>query len=278
MPTAFDYDTFVTRNEGYLTRATQDQVAKTRLLFAGCGLGSGTAICAARTGFQHFVLIDGDTVDAHNLNRQFFTQADIGEYKAVALKRRILEINPEAQVEAIVANVDAQNADELVAKVDIVFDTIDFLDLPAILALHQAARHHKRPVITALSIGFGVGTLFFEAEAGETLPEIIQRDVEKSTAEGDASYANVFAKIMARIGAHLDRQVVEQVARALTIMEDGRPCPASQLAIGAFATAAQAVTLMLRYLEGAEVPRAPTMVVHSFKNLETKYVDIAPPA
>lgn len=275
MASTFDYDTFVTRNEGYLTRATQEKVRKTRLLVAGCGLGAGTAIGAARTGFEQFVLVDGDTVDSHNLNRQFFSQSDIGHPKAEALKRHILEINPQAQVKAIVGNVTAGNANDFISEVDVVFDTIDFLDLPAILALHQGARVLGRPVFTALSIGFGAGTLFFDARQGETLPEILHKDVVKSSAEGDASYSAVFGKVMARIGVHLDRQVVEQVARALTIMEDGRPCPASQLAIGAFATAAQSLSMMIAYLEGAEVPAAPVMVVHSFKNYATKLIDIS---
>jgi molybdopterin-synthase adenylyltransferase len=72
MSAAFQYDTFVTRNSGYIDHATQAKIRSSRLLFAGCGLGSSTVICAARSGFQHFVLIDGDTIDAHNLNRQFF--------------------------------------------------------------------------------------------------------------------------------------------------------------------------------------------------------------
>ncbi|QGZ40584.1 ThiF family protein [Pseudoduganella flava] len=271
----FNYDTFVTRNEGYIDPATQAKIRDTSLLIAGNGLGSSTAICAARTGFRKFVLIDGDTVDAHNLNRQFFEFDDIGAPKAEALKKHILRINPEAEVEAIVANLDKANAAELVGKVDIIFDTIDFLDLEAILSLHTAAQQLKRPIFTALSIGFGAGVLYFPADARGSLAQIIAHDVSQATHEGDASYSNVFGKIMARIGAHLDRQVVEQVARALTIMEDGRPCPASQLAIGSFTVAALALSMMTDLLAGLPVPTSPQMVVHSFRNHVTKLIDIS---
>jgi len=275
MSAAFNYDTFVTRNTGYVEAATQDKIRRTRLLIAGCGLGASTAIAAARMGFQHFVLIDGDTVDAHNLNRQFYDFEDIGMPKVAALRKHIVRINPEAQVEAVQANLDKSNAVALVDQVDIIFDTIDFLDLEAILALHTSAEAQGKPVFTALSIGFGAGVLYFPPNSGASLAKIIEHDMAGAASEGDASYAAVFGRIMARIGAHLDRQVVEQVARALTIMEDGRPCPASQISVGSFTVAALAVSMMHDLLAGMEVPAAPHMVAHSFRNHVTKLIDIS---
>ena len=101
MSQAFDYGTAVTRNSGYIDENTQSQMRGTRLLIAGCGIGSGPAVCATRMGFENFILVDGDTVDAHNLNRQFYDFADVGTSKVEALKDKILRINPEAKVEAI---------------------------------------------------------------------------------------------------------------------------------------------------------------------------------
>ena len=275
MSTAFNYDTFVTRNNGYVESDTQAKIRASRLLIAGCGLGASTAICAARMGFENFVLIDGDTVDAHNLNRQFYDFDDIGSAKVTALKKHILRINPEAKVEAVQANLDQDNALALVDQVDIVFDTIDFLDLAAILSLHTAAKAQGKPVFTALSIGYGAGVLYFPADSNASLADIIAADVRNAQGEGDASYAAVFGKIMARIGAHLDSQVVAQVAKALTIMEDGRPCPASQISIGSFTVAAMAVSMMHDMLAGMPVPSSPTMVAHSFRNHCTKLIDIS---
>jgi hypothetical protein len=275
MSAAFDYDQFVTRNSGYVENDTQALIRQRRLLIAGCGLGASTAIAAARMGFQHFVLIDGDTVDAHNLNRQFYDFEDIGMPKVAALQKHILRINPEARVEAVQANLDQDNALALVAKVDIIFDTIDFLDLAAILALHTSAQAQGKPVFTALSIGYGAGVLYFPPDTKHSLAAIIQHDMASAQGEGDASYAAVFGKIMARIGAHLDRQVVEQVAKALTIMEDGRPCPASQISVGSFTVAAMAVSMMHDMLAGMDIPRSPNMVAHSFRNHCTKLIDIS---
>ncbi|WP_107869780.1 ThiF family adenylyltransferase [Pseudoduganella sp. UC29_71] len=275
MAIEFDYDRFVTRNDGYVNKATQAKIRETRLLIAGAGLGSALPVAATRMGFQHFVLIDGDTVDLHNLNRQFFDFDDIGSPKVEALKRQILRINPTAKVETIQANLDKSNVAELVSKVDIVFDTIDFLDLEAILHLHGTAKAMGKHIFTALSIGFGAGVLHFPPDAPESLADILAKDVAAATAEGDVSYSNVFGKIMGRIGVHLDAQVVEQVGRALTIMEDGRPCPASQISVGSFTVGSMGLAMMHDMLAGLDVPSAPYITVHSFRNHTTKKIKIS---
>lgn len=275
MTAIFDYETFVTRNSGYVADGTQEKIRQSGLLIAGCGLGASTAIAATRMGFCKFVLVDGDTVDAHNLNRQFYDFEDIGQPKVLALKRQIQRINPQASVETVHANLDKGNAAELVSKADIVFDTIDFLDLEAVLHLHMAAKAADKPVFTALNIGFGAGVLYFPAGGNTSLPDIISKDLHAAQAQGDTSYAAVFGMIMTRIGKHLDPQVVEQVGKALTIMEDGRPCPASQISVGSFTVAALAVSMMHDMLAGMSVPCAPHMVAHSFRNHVTKLIDIS---
>lgn len=274
MATEFEYDRFITRNSGYIDHDTQEKIRNTRLVFFGCGLGSSTVICAARTGFQHFVLVDGDTVAPHNLNRQFFDFEDVGMPKVEALKKHILRINPQARVEAVAAMLDRGNAAELVSKADIIFDTIDFVDLDAVLALHGNAAAQGKPIFTALNIGPGGGVLYFPPGSGQSLPEILQRDVEAAAAAGNLNYTAVFSRVMARIGAHLDRKVVEEMAKALTIMDDGTPCPASQIAIGSFTVAALAMAMITDMLAGLEVPSAPHIVVHSFRNHVTKLINI----
>ena len=82
-------------------------------------------------GFENFTLVDGDVVDGSNLNRQFYDIADIVRPKVEALKGQLLRINPDAKIEAIDDHLTASNAARIVATVDFVFDTIDFLDLPA---------------------------------------------------------------------------------------------------------------------------------------------------
>lgn len=276
MAKAFDYDHLVDRNSGYVSTEAQARIRRTRLLIAGCGIGSSPAVCAARMGFENFVLVDGDVVDVHNLNRQFYDFADVGKPKVEALAEKILRINPHAQVETVKAYLGQDNTHEIVGRSDIVFDTVDFLDLPAILLLHTSAKQHRVPVFTALSVGFGALVWYFPADAPLSLADIIAPDIASVSNTGDSApaYADVFAAFVKRIARHLDRQVVEQIGRVLAAMKDGKPCPAPQVAVGSFAIGAMATSMIHDVLTGNPVPAAPKLVVHSFKSHQSKIIDL----
>lgn len=74
------------------------------ILFGIGGVGSWCAEALIRTGLTHLTIVDGDTVQTSNLNRQLpATQATIGIPKVEALKDRLLAINPDADIETIYA-------------------------------------------------------------------------------------------------------------------------------------------------------------------------------
>jgi hypothetical protein len=272
----FDYASAVLRNKGYITDETQLKIRNTRLLIAGCGIGSSLAVCAARMGFEKFVLVDGDVVDAHNLNRQFYGFADVGKPKVVALKNQLLQINPQASIEAIEQNLTADNIDLIVSKVDMVLDTVDFIDLPAILQLHQSASQHKVAILTALNVGFGALVWYFPADGKYTLADMLLPDIEGAAAASMTvpSYVDVYASFIQRIEPYLDREVVEHVHQVLSMMKEGKVCPASQVAVGSFTIAAMALAMMHDVLAGKPVPAAPKMVIHSFSSHQTSIVDL----
>ena len=72
------YAELTQRNVGYVSDDLQARIRATRVLIAGCGIGSSFAEAAVRLGFEHITLVDGDTVAATNLNRQTFTAEDVG--------------------------------------------------------------------------------------------------------------------------------------------------------------------------------------------------------
>jgi len=272
----FDYATAVLRNKGYIRDETQIKIRNTTLLIAGCGIGSSLAVCATRMGFEKFVLVDGDEVDAHNLNRQFYDFADVGKSKVEALKDKILRINPQAQIQAIEENLTAQNIDQIVSTVDMVLDTVDFLDLPAILHLHQSAKQHHVAILTALNVGFGALVWYFPADSALTLGDILMPDIEGATTTEitTPSYVDVYASFIQRIVPYLDSEVVEHVYQVLNMMKEGKACPASQVAVGSFTIAAMALAMMHDVLAGKPVPSAPKMIIHSFSSHQTSIVDL----
>ena len=277
MSEAFNYETLVARNSGYISTETQARIRHSRLLIAGCGIGSSVALCAARMGFENFTLVDGDVVDAHNLNRQFYDFADVGRPKVQALREKLLRVNPQAKVDAINAYLDAGNTQGIVQGAHIVFDTVDFLDLPAILRLHSVALQQGAHVFTALSVGFGALVWYFPAGSRQTLRDIMAPDIEQARADrGDAaSYAEVFERFVRRLTPYLDSDVVQQVQRVLSLMKDGKPCPAPQVAVGSFAIAAMAMSMIHDLLAGKPVPASPKLLIHSFHGHQTRLVDLS---
>ena len=72
------------------------------ILFGIGGVGSWCAEALIRTGLTHLTIVDGDTVQPSNLNRQLpATQATLGQPKVFALRERLLAINPDAEITAI---------------------------------------------------------------------------------------------------------------------------------------------------------------------------------
>lgn len=95
----------------------------------GCGaLGASHAEMLSRAGTGHLKIVDRDFVEYSNLQRQtLFTEADAEARlpKAVAAKNRLAEVNSGIEVEAIVADVNFSNAEELISDVDLVIDGSD---------------------------------------------------------------------------------------------------------------------------------------------------------
>jgi tRNA A37 threonylcarbamoyladenosine dehydratase len=101
--------------------------SKRVILFGVGGVGSWCAECLIRTGLTHLTIVDGDTVQPSNLNRQLpATQPTLGMPKVEALKQRLLEINPEAEIEAINAFYGENSSfDFRLATFDYIIDAID---------------------------------------------------------------------------------------------------------------------------------------------------------
>ncbi|WP_327211191.1 ThiF family adenylyltransferase [Rhizobium leguminosarum] len=276
MTIQFDYRNFTKRNVGYIAPSTQDAIAQTTLLIAGCGMGSAPAICAARTGFRKFVLVDGDVVDAHNLNRQFYSYADVDLPKVECLKRHILAINPDAEVEAIPANLDADNIPGIVARADVIFDTVDFVDLPALLGLHREASKQAKPLFTAMNVGFGALVWYVPPGSPATWPSFLAEDMEKVRAAGGDPdrYADVYISFLGRLYHEFDQEVVDVIHNILVGMKESQACPAPQLAVGSFSVAALAMTMIHDLLAGREIVSSPSLVIQSYRSMQTKIVTI----
>jgi len=100
------------------------------LVFGAGGVGSWAAEALVRSGIGKIGIIDNDTICASNVNRQLeATSLTLGQSKASALKKRLLEINPECEVRAWDELFSRENAANFgIENVDYVIDAIDTMN------------------------------------------------------------------------------------------------------------------------------------------------------
>lgn len=252
------YEQFTLRNIDYISNELQNKIHNTTILIAGCGIGSSFAEVAVRLGFENFILADGDIVNDHNLNRQCFSANDIGILKVKALSERLKAINPSVRVKEFTEYITEKNVTQIVKDADIVFDTIDFLDLTAIVGLHDECIKQRKHIISALAIGWGAGCIYFPPDSECTFRQIFSLPLEGPV--NQFGYAETFSKVIDRLKKQLDPTVLHAVSKALLFMDDGKPCPASQVSPGAYAVGSLAGTLVVRILSGLPVLHAPNLM------------------
>ena len=111
------------------------------IIFGVGGVGGWCAESLLRTGIGHLTLVDFDVVDISNLNRQVVATYDnIGRSKVLEMQRRLLAIYPEADVQAIERQYNADTAESFdLSQYDIVVDAIDMVECKALL-LYNATK------------------------------------------------------------------------------------------------------------------------------------------
>lgn len=116
------YQNIFSRNKGILET---DVMGKKCAVILGCGsVGSLVAMELARAGVGHFVLVDADTLEYHNLCRHQCGIEDVGDLKVNALKRKLLNINPDVDVVTfggIIQNIPKTILDEKCVPKETIF-------------------------------------------------------------------------------------------------------------------------------------------------------------
>ena len=117
-----------------------DRLSRARVAVVGVGgVGSWAAEALARSGVGQLTLIDLDHVAESNINRQIHAlDSTLGASKVVAMRNRIVDINPACMVEAVDEFAEAENLEKLFVadRIDYVIDAIDSVRAKTALIAH----------------------------------------------------------------------------------------------------------------------------------------------
>jgi molybdopterin/thiamine biosynthesis adenylyltransferase len=132
----------------------QARFADARALIVGVGgLGNPAAQLLASAGIGRLTLVDADSVDLTNLQRQIlFDLADVGAPKVEAAAKRLAAINPEPTIVALARRVDADALASLVSDADVVLDCTD--NFATRHAINRACVAARVPLVSGAAIRF----------------------------------------------------------------------------------------------------------------------------
>lgn len=119
------------RNQLLLGREAMGAIAQKKVIIFGIGgVGSWCAESLVRSGFRHITIVDSDRVCITNVNRQLLaTTKTVGQVKTEVLKQRLLEINPNAQINALQQIYSKETCDSFgLGNYDFIIDAIDSLE------------------------------------------------------------------------------------------------------------------------------------------------------
>lgn len=130
----------------------QEKLLAAHVVVVGAGgLGSPVALYLGSAGVGHITLVDGDTVDATNLQRQIaHSMAKLGLNKAQSASQSIAAINPQVKVTCITQWADAARLADLVASADAVIDCSD--NFVTRHAINAACVQHQKPLVSGAAV------------------------------------------------------------------------------------------------------------------------------
>lgn len=127
--------------------AGQDKLKHSWVAVIGLGgLGSAASVCLACAGIGHITIVDHDSVELSNLNRQpLYTDEDIGKKKVLIAAGKLGKLNPSVEVIPVCQRVTKKNIVDIIKGADVVIDGMDnFEDR---LILNSASISQRIPFI-----------------------------------------------------------------------------------------------------------------------------------
>ena len=170
------------------------------LVIGAGGLGSPVALYLATAGIGSLTLVDGDTVELTNLQRQIaHTLARVGEPKVHSAAAAVAALNPEVRVVALHERADAARLDALVADADVVIDCSD--NFVTRHAVNAACVRHARPLVSGAAIGFDAQIAVYDTRDASSPCYACVFAPDSNFEEAHCASMGVFAPLVGIIGS-----------------------------------------------------------------------------
>lgn len=216
----------------------QQRILDAHVLVIGAGgLGSPVALYLGSAGVGHITVVDHDTVDMTNLQRQVaHTVARVGSPKVNSIQTAIAQINPGVRVSAIQSRADAALLDELVAQADVVLDCCD--NFATRHAINAACVAHKKPLVSGAAIRFDGQISVYDPRDAHSPCYACVFPAEATFEETRCATMGVFAPLVGIIGTMQAAEALKLISGAgkpLTgrlLMLDARAMEFTEVRVG----------------------------------------------
>ncbi len=230
------YSRHILLNEIGVEGQQRIQAAHALIIGAG-GLGSPVALYLGSAGLGHITVVDDDTVDMTNLQRQVaHTVARVGQPKVQSVQTAIAQLNPGVQVTTIAQRADAALLDKLVAQADVVLDCCD--NFATRHAINLACVAHRTPLVSGAAIRFDGQVTVYDPRDVKSPCYACVFPPEATFEETRCATMGVFAPLVGIIGTMQAAEALKLITgagRTLTgrlLLLDGRSMEFTEITIG----------------------------------------------
>jgi molybdopterin/thiamine biosynthesis adenylyltransferase len=245
-----------TRNRLYITDEEQEIIKRYPIILGGAGIGSVIAECALRLGFENLTIIDGDTVELSNLNRQNYVESDASTLKVEAIKSRLLSINSNANINILQTYLTEENVEQHILGHKIAINALDFsTDVP--LIFDRICQKNNISVLHPYNLGWG-GIVTIVTPDGLPL-DSIEREKEKFNEIKMVEYVSSYMRFWGTPHNWIDEKLREY-------KNEKELLPPPQLSIGCYLVASMCTHLLFNIATNKEIKKFPEFYMSTIMN------------
>ena len=213
----------------------QQRILDSHALVIGAGgLGSPVALYLGSAGVGRLTVVDHDTVDVTNLQRQVaHSMARVGSLKVDSIRQAVAALNPEVQVRTVAQRADTALLLQLVAEADVVLDCSD--NYSTRQAINAACVQQRKPLVSGAAIRFDGQLAVYDPRDAASPCYACVFDPREPFEETLCSTLGVFAPLVGIIGTLQAAEALKLLSGAGTartgrlLMLDGRHADFSEV-------------------------------------------------